>query len=99
MKTWANKTRILQSLASTYPCNAILFNWGRLPSTVCTLCGGDNESLSHVQCSTGGCAYKLTSQAGDAALGSSWPGVAAVGYPQRDVDMTARHGGASRLLR
>ena len=50
MKTSANKSRILQSLASTYPCNAILFKWGRLPSPACMLCGGDNESLSHVQC-------------------------------------------------
>ena len=49
MKTPANKRRILQSLASTYPCNAILFKWGRL-SPACMLCGGDNESLSHVQC-------------------------------------------------
>ena len=50
MKTSANKRRILQSLASTYPCNAILFKWGRLPSPACMLCCGDNESLSHVQC-------------------------------------------------
>ena len=50
IKSSANKRRILQSLASTYPCNAILFKWGRLPSPACTLCGGDNESLSHVQC-------------------------------------------------
>ena len=30
MKTLANKRRILQSVASTYQCNAILFKWGRL---------------------------------------------------------------------
>ena len=50
MKPSASKRRVLQSLAGTYPCNAILFKWGLVPSPACTLCGGDNESLSHVQC-------------------------------------------------
>ena len=52
MKTSANKRLIFQSLASTYPCNAVLFKWpgGRLPSPVGTLCCDDKEPLSHVQC-------------------------------------------------
>ena len=50
MKPSASKGRVLQSLSGTYPCNAILFKWGLVPSPACTLCGGDNESLSHVQC-------------------------------------------------
>ena len=48
------KRMVLHALASTYPCNAILFQWRLVPSPACICCvpvfGGEKESLAHAHC-------------------------------------------------
>ena len=48
MKTSANKRRILQSLAITYQCNAILFKWGCLPPPHLDQVGAPPPPCMHV---------------------------------------------------
>ena len=50
MKITPRKRRILQSIAGTYPSNAVLFKWKRTNSPACLLCGGASETLAHIQC-------------------------------------------------
>ena len=40
----------MQTIARTYPCRALLHRWGKAPSQQCLLCGGESESVAHVQC-------------------------------------------------
>jgi ribonuclease HI len=44
------KKQVLQSIAGTFPCNAVLHKWGIVPSAACTLCGHPAETQSHIQC-------------------------------------------------
>jgi ribonuclease HI len=50
MQPSTQKKQILQSLANSFPCNALLFKWGIVPSAACALCGCPAETQSHVQC-------------------------------------------------
>ena len=46
----SRKRRILQSIAGTYPSNAVLFKWKRTSSPACLLCGSASKTLGHTQC-------------------------------------------------
>jgi len=44
------KRQILQTVAGTFPGNAVLFKWGIVPSSMCKLCGHPSETQGHIQC-------------------------------------------------
>ena len=50
MRHGAKKRRITQTVAGMFPCQALLHRWGRAPSPQCLLCGGEAETVSHIQC-------------------------------------------------
>ena len=41
---------MLQSIAGSFPCNAVLHKWGIVPSAACALCGHPAGTQSHIQC-------------------------------------------------
>ena len=50
MKISTAKKQVLQSIAGSFPCNAVLHKWGIVPSAACALCGDPTETQSHIQC-------------------------------------------------
>ncbi len=44
------KKQVLQSMAGSFQCNAVLHKWAKAPSAVCTPCSHPAETQSHVQC-------------------------------------------------
>jgi hypothetical protein len=50
MKISAAKKQVLQSIAGSFPCNAVLHKWNIVPLAACTLCGHPAETQSHIQC-------------------------------------------------
>ena len=50
MRCGAQKRRLLQTIAGMFPCRALLHRWGKAPSPQCLLCGGESETVAHVQC-------------------------------------------------
>ena len=46
----AIKRRLLQSIAGSFPCQAVLYKWGLSKSPACLLCGAQSETLAHIQC-------------------------------------------------
>jgi hypothetical protein len=40
----------MQTVAGLFPCQALLHRWAKAPSPQCLLCGGDTETVAHVQC-------------------------------------------------
>ena len=44
------KKQVLQSIAGSFPCNAVLHKWNIVPSAACALCGHPAETQSHIQC-------------------------------------------------
>ena len=50
MKCGAQKRRLMQTIAGMFPCRALLHRWGKAPSPQCLLCGGESETVAHVQC-------------------------------------------------
>ena len=50
MKMNADKRRILQSIATFFPANAVLHRWKIIPSPSCNLCPSLCETQTHIQC-------------------------------------------------
>lgn len=50
MKMTADKRRILQSIATFFPANAVLHRWRIIPSPSCSLCPSPCETQTHIQC-------------------------------------------------
>jgi len=50
MEIGLSKRRILQTIAGTFPCRALLHKWGRADSPKCPLCDAATETQCHVQC-------------------------------------------------
>ena len=50
MKITPAKRQVLQTIAGTFPGNAIKFRWRLVPSPACSLCNHANESQVHIQC-------------------------------------------------
>ena len=40
----------MQTIARMFLCQALLHKWGRSASPQCLLCGGEAETVSHLQC-------------------------------------------------
>ena len=40
----------MQTIAGMFPCQALLHKWGRSASQQCLCCGGEAETISHIQC-------------------------------------------------
>ena len=50
MKTNAAKRRVLQTIAGTFPGNALLCRWKLRPTATCDLCACPAETQAHIQC-------------------------------------------------
>ena len=50
VKSNSRERLVLQTLAGTYPGNALLYKWGLTPSPGCSLCGHPLETKAHIQC-------------------------------------------------
>ncbi len=50
LKPCAAKRRVLQTVGNTFPCNAVLYRWQRIPCAACSLCGHPAETVAHIQC-------------------------------------------------
>ena len=50
MRNGAQKRRLFQTVAGMFPCRALLFKQGKSPSPQCLLCGGQSETVAHIQC-------------------------------------------------
>ena len=50
MRIDAAKRRVLQTLASAFPGNALLYKWKIQTSGTCDLCGAPAETQAHIQC-------------------------------------------------
>jgi ribonuclease HI len=51
MRISTSKKQVLQSIAGSFPCNAVLHKWKIVQSAACALCGHPAETQSHIQCS------------------------------------------------
>ena len=51
MRISTAKKQVLQSIAGSFPCNAVLHKWKLVQSAACVLCGHPAETQSHIQCS------------------------------------------------
>jgi hypothetical protein len=51
MRISTAKKQVLQSIAGSFPCNAVLHKWKIVQSAACALCGHPRETQSHIQCS------------------------------------------------
>jgi ribonuclease HI len=49
MKMTADKRRVLQSIATFFPANAVLHRWRIIPSPSCSLCPSPCETQTHIQ--------------------------------------------------
>ena len=50
MKITPAKRQVLQTIAGTFPGNALKFIWHLVSSPACSLCNHANESQVHIQC-------------------------------------------------
>lgn len=50
MRNGAQKRRLMQTVAGLFPCRALLFKQDKAPSPLCLLCGGQSETVAHIQC-------------------------------------------------
>lgn len=50
MRNGAQQRRLMQTIAGLFPCRALLFKWGKSTSPQCPLCGGETETVAHIQC-------------------------------------------------
>lgn len=50
MRNGAQKRRLMQTVAGLFPCRALLFKQDKAPSLLCLLCGGQSETVAHIQC-------------------------------------------------
>jgi hypothetical protein len=50
MKISTAKKQVVQSIAGQFPCNAVLYKWGKAPLAACTLYGHHAETECHIQC-------------------------------------------------
>ena len=49
MRNGAQKRRLFQTVAGMFPCRDLLFKQGKSLSQ-CLLCGGQSETVAHIQC-------------------------------------------------
>ena len=50
MRNGTQKRRLMQTIAGFFPCQSLLFKWGKAASPQCLLCRSGNETVSHIQC-------------------------------------------------
>ena len=50
MRNDAQTRRLFQTVAGMLPCRALLFKQGKSLSPQCLLCGGQSETVAHIQC-------------------------------------------------
>ncbi len=50
LKTNSMKRRVLQTIAGTFPGNALLCRWKQRATAACDLCAFPAETQSHIQC-------------------------------------------------